>query len=653
MQGYLRTIAERAESLEQLAQVEQALNTILPYCNAERKQAIQSSIDGRREEAARIGEDKRQTKLSMEIMNLCDRSNLESILICWDKFLDSDCEKHYYDTYLEQLAEMIRGQVDAAQSIQETSAVRNQLAEKNAERYQNFIQQADEKIHKLDVAQRTYRGVVFASVEDIALAKEEERKLDIIMHTVAEDDIDSIENAIVQVSGNPSDIKQVYLDKLNGYKATLGEQQRTYRGVTYETVEQAEQAKNIFAAMRGILDELNWNEESQVADAYAQISVMNHPITSETINQLKESLNLFDIQKRTVDGILFESIEQADLARTEYSFIREKMVALNEDDEPGMMSIRADISALQTAVKEKYVKIVEAKLEAYDIKARSFNGVVYETREIAEKHRQEAELINDIMSTVDANDEASMLSTRDKLEMLTTFQKKNPILKITRLLEEYDIRVRTVAGVLYDTRQEAQLVSSELRRADEIMQTVQADDEASILNAQRAVLELTTFVKDVRYEELNQMWIAYDTKMRTYQDVVFATRKQAQSARAEHTEFLGLFNSLDLSQRKSVVTLNEFVEERIPDQLKAQTMTMIQNLCKVLDTVDYIIQRDREIDIATQKKESADLHKQIENVLPNMTYYRMNTDYMSQLKEKHYASLNVAKKIFNFFKSKR
>ena len=98
--------------------------------------------------------------------------------------------------------------------------------------------------------------------------------------------------------------------------------------------------------------------------------------------------------------------------------------------------------------------------------------------------------------------------------------------------------------------------------------------------------------------------------------------------------------------------LKDFIEDRIPAELKQQSLQMVNEVENVLDSIDYIIKRDVEINMATQKKESAELYKNIEAILPAMTSYKMNAEQMLQLKNKHYASLNAASKLFGFLKSK-
>ncbi len=578
--AYLCKIAGLADCLQVLERVEVARQKLLSLGEKEMMQTLKDVMDSRHDTAAELGEITRQKQVTADIMKSCNCTNVMSVLTAWDAFVNSGCEERYYAEYVKTLNKALSDLLYAANTIESVTALRDRLVNSNGERYQKLIQYAEEKINQMDQAARTYRGVVFDSQEDIIAAQEEEKRLDIIMRMVVQEDAASVESAISQISQSPSKIKEVYLETLNGYLTAIGEQMKTYRGVVYATVEEAEEAKRCYVETRDILERVDMATEQSVADAYERISAMNHPITQEALTMLKTRLDAIDLQKRTVEGLVFDTLEQADVAREELNLIRSRLAELNENDEAGMLSIRDAIAACTTDVKTQYLALVNAKLEAYDI------------------------------------------------------------------------RVRTVAGVLYATREEARLVESELQRAAEIMATVSADDEASILNAQQAVLELTTFVKDVKYQELNKMWTAYDLAARTFLQIEFATRKQAQTAREEYTEFMNLYSTLDLSQRDSVLQLRHFVEDRIPAELTQKAMAIVQDLNNVLDIIDYILQQDSVIDMVNQKKESADLYKHIEGIIPRMAKYRIDTTRMQQLKEKHYASLNAVKKLFSFFKSK-
>lgn len=649
---YLMEIVEKAESVACLEKVAQSLPKIAEYCAKEKIDAIRESIENRRDEAARLDEQGRQKKIVLDIWNNCKLSDLASVVGTWDGFRQSECESVYYQEYITQLKTAICDLLEQTVTISETEKFRDFLSENNVQEYNEYIKAAEEKITALDVAQRTYKGIVFDTVEDIAFAKEEEKKLDIIMRMVSSDDKESIENAIQKISECTSEIKRLYLDKLNGYIDSIATQEKSFQGIVYETPELAERAKAVYVAIRDIMNNVVWDSEQSVADAYERIREMDHPITEDSLGRLKGRLDDIDIQKRTVDDILFDSIEQAEVAKKELSYVQSRMIALKEDDESAMIAIKEEISTCTTEIKNKYLLAVESKLAAYDVRVRTFRGVVYDTREEAERYRQEEAEIGCIMRSVNADDETSLLTALEKLNALDSFLKDNPIATLRQLLDEYDVKVRTVDGVTYGTRQEAELVASEIRRAAEIMQTVLADNEQSILNAQQEILKLTTFVKDARYEELNRMWNAYDERMRTYLNIVFSTRNQAQKAQTEHIEFLKRFNSADLSQRRSLTELKDFIEDRIPAELKQRSLQMVNEVENVLDSIDYIIKRDAEINMATQKKESADLYKNIEAILPAMTSYKMNTEQMLQLKNKHYASLNAASKLFGFLKSK-
>lgn len=652
LEELLQTIAQTTKSTKTLEQVEEARQKVLPYANADYIDALKTSIDSRRPVVAQMEKQRQQEQEIALIWENCNLKNLSSVLSCWDRFVQSDCPPDLYQQHLEELGSAIEAILSRGSGVSALTDLRNQLAETNEERYRGYIRQAEEKIQAAEIAERTYQGIVFDSAEETAQAQEEEKKLDIIMRMVSPDDEQSIENAILAVSQSSSAIKQRYLDQLNDYKQAIALQKRTFKGVVYETQELAENAQQIYMSMRSIMDELNWNSEDNVLLAYRQLLAMDHPITTENLQQLKNRLDAFDMQKRTVDGILFDTLPLAETAREEYAFIQSRLERWDGNDEAKMLAIREEIASCTTQVKDKYLAFAEKTLQEYDIKMRTFRGTVCDSRELAQRLRDEEKAVADILASVNENDEQSMFTALQNLGNLSTFLKDAPIERVKQMLTAYDIKMRTVEGVLYDSREEAQLVAAELRRAEEIMQTVREDDEQSILKAQQLVLELTTAVRDVKYEQLKQIWEAYDLKVRTYQGIVFETRKQAATAQQVHTEFLEQFNTLDLSQRKSLNTLNYFIEDQIPQELKAQCSKMTDDLKNTLDVIDYIIRTDEKIDLNTQKKESAELHKTIENVLPVMKHYRMNTQQMQALKDKHFASLNAAKKLFSFLKSK-
>ena len=507
-----------------------------------------------------------------------------------------------------------------------------------------------EEAPQIPLEERTYHGIVFDSPEAVALAKEEEARLEDVMRNLSRDSLESIDAAIAQVSTSPSPIKKLYLDTLHRFRTEILESDCAYRGVLYESPAHAEHARQMYAWAQGIYNSINRGDEASVKAAREHLASTEHKAVTEFVDQLDKILVQLDAQKRTVDGITFETREEADTAQQELAQIRAAMAELRPEDEASLLAAKETLTACTTPVREKYLGIVEKQLAEYDLKMRTFRGKVYETREEVATLEQESVRVREILTSMDQTSEASMLEAKAALEELTTELKNDPLTTVTQLLSEYDLRLRTFNGVLYGTREEAIAVAEEYQAAIAIRQKVDPENEASILEAKEAMSALTTSVKNEHLEQLNAIWEAYDKKLRTFGNILFDTREDAQLARDTYQEFMTKFNSMDLEQGANLVILDNYIANTLHERLRDYAKGMVANVRMVQSRIDYILRTHAAIDPATHKEESAKLYHFIDETVPMMVKFRMNTSTMETLKQKHYASLNVGKKFLKFFR---
>jgi len=590
-----------------------------------------------------------QQEITKKIRLGCDIRELSSIVDTWDALLASGCEEQYYANYIRELDTAILPLISTTKDPAALQAMR-ELLSKDPVRFEKHIGRVDDKLKSIELGQRSYKGEVLDSPDAVAQAKEEEARLEAVMRGVDRNRLDSIDAAIAQVNTSPSPIKKTYLDTLQTLRLEIVQKGCTYRGVVYESPAQAEHAKQVFAWAQGIYNSVNVADEASVQAALAHLTGANHKATDEFIELLKNALEEIDARKRTVDGIVFDTMEEADTARQDLPVISAVMSGLNPSDEPSLLDAKARLSECKTKVRDKYLSYVEQQLTAYDLKIRTFRDKVCETREEAILLRQEEARVREILAPMNPADEGSMLQARAALEILTTYLKDEPLTTVNRLLNEYDVRIRTFNGVLYETREEAVTVAQEFQIAAAIMQNVSPDNEASILQAQQAMQALTTTIKDARLQELQQIWDAFDLKMRSYGALVFDTREEAQLARDTYQVFMNQFNAMDLDQSANLVILDQYIATSLQEKMRPYATQLVNNVRTVHSRIAYIYHTDSVLDINVHKKESADLYKYIEETLPLMTQYRMRTDNMENLKKKHYASLNMGKKILSFFK---
>ena len=590
-----------------------------------------------------------QKLTAQRIRQGCDIRYLSSIMQTWDAFLQSGCPEAMYATYLMELDISIAHLISTTKDPVALGGMRDQL-QVDPVRYGKYIQRITDKLTAQENELRTFRGILYDTTQEAEQVKEEAKQLDIIMCTVSRDDMESIEKAEMQIRESTARIKDSYLTTLQGYKDALLLQKRTFRGVEYESPERAAYAQHVFTWARDIVNNLNRSDEAAVQAAYDRFVAAEHPAVEEFTQQMQSLLKDFDIQKRTVDGVLFETEEEAQEAHKELYTIAQIMSTLKPDNEASLLEAKEKLSACNTAVKEKYLAYVEKQLQAYDIAMRTFRDKVCETRAEAAILRNEEAAIRDAMAAVQPNHEPSLLHAKLVLSSMTTYLKDEPAASVDRMLQEYDQRVRTVDGVLYETREQAALVIQEKQTAGLILQKVTPENEQSILDAQQEILTLTTPIRDASLDYLKKLWEALDLKLRTFGSFVFETRNQAQIAQSTYSAFMQMFNTMDLEQPQNLVILDNYIEDTLQEMLRPHAKQMVESVRSVLRGIAYIHQTDAIINLTTQKKESADLYQYIEQLLPHMTQYRMRTESVKAIQQKHFASLNMAKKVMSLFK---
>ena len=456
-------------------------------------------------EAANPDTEAQQKERARRIRMQCDIRELSSIVDTWDEFLASDCEERFYEGYIAELRTAILPLISTAKDP-ETLRSMQTLLSKDPVRFAVPLERLEKKLEAIDIGQRTYRGIVLESPEAVRLATEEGQRLEEMMRDLSRNSLDSIDAAIAQVNASSFPVKKLYLDTLQDLRLQLVQKGMTFRGVLYESPAQAEHAKQVYTWAQGIYNSLNRSDAAAVKAARDHLTKANHKATEEFIARMDEILVNLEQQQRTVDGHLFETMEEANTARQELSGIRTILSALRGDDEPALLDAKAQISACTTPIREKYLQTVE------------------------------------------------------------------------------------------------------------------------------------------------QLLADYDKKQRTFGNILFDTREDAQQAKETYQEFMTRFKTMDLAQPANLVLLENYIATTLQERIRTYATGLVQEVRMVHTRIAYIRRTDAALDLATQKKESADLYRFIEETIPVMTKHRINTDTMESLKKKHYASLTVGKKFLNLFK---
>ena len=174
-----------------------------------------------------------------------------------------------------------------------------------------------------------------------------------------------------------------------------------------------------------------------------------------------DGINDVLIKARTVDDIVFDTHEEAALARAELLFIQQLLndegyKKSEENAQKCLKQIKEKSS--KTAVGQKYLSELVSIVNDFDKRARTVDDVIFNTRQEAEKAKSDLNSIEKIINEKNyINNEKHARECLDKLKLVKFYTElgQKYIDKFEKLIVELDIKARTVDDIVYNTRQEA------------------------------------------------------------------------------------------------------------------------------------------------------------------------------------------------------
>lgn len=160
-------------------------------------------------------------------------------------------------------------------------------------------------------------------------------------------------------------------------------------------------------------------------------------------------------------------------------------VNVNTLEDSEQLIQKLDQVAQKYGVTEENVIIKNARKqhdELYD-KARTFDGILYDTIEQAETAQKEKAELDEIMVGYDPANLDVMKKKQREIEskQLTVYNKEEYLKKIEIDIENYDQSLRTVQGVTYDTLDEANLAKKEQEIVESIISNINEKNQEDIL----------------------------------------------------------------------------------------------------------------------------------------------------------------------------
>lgn len=389
---------------------------------------------------------------------------------------------------------------------------------------------------------------------------------------------------------------------------------------------------------------------------------------------IKQRLEKLDLEYRTVDEIVFETREEADLARQELAEIEEIMKTVSAPTkestisyENELLKIREKIDSYKTSVKVIFLEEIDCHLHDFD---RKFRGEGFFTsgvsREYAgnEKALQYAKTLP--VSTYDELDKAKELLVNYLPEVGITLSQAT---LATDYFNRCENKLNTVDGVLFDTREAAAKGREEYTEICEIMKGVELPTNESLLPYEQNLLEdkekleeFSTPVKDKYIDRINRNLAMFDSMFKTSGFKKFETRKEA--AVYKSYSFVKKINPTTYEQLdKAKESLNEYVVLVGIEYDEATTAHQFLHECYLkINTVDGIVfQTKDEADFGRQEYSeiSAIMSKVVPPTKDSLLSYEKNlfdvreqlSKFETNIKDKYICLINnYLEKFDNLFK---
>jgi TPR repeat protein len=167
--------------------------------------------------------------------------------------------------------------------------------------------------------------------------------------------------------------------------------------------------ENVFNGLNLRTENSTMKAKATINEYIARYGLKNSPIPTPFLREINTKLQAFDQEARNVDGVVFTKREEANVAAKELTRIKEIMSKdYAKSEEKALAALKQLREAkLKSSIAEKYIKTVEDVVAGFDLKARTLNEVVYDTREEAELARSEDKELQAIMKSTNLknNDE--------------------------------------------------------------------------------------------------------------------------------------------------------------------------------------------------------------------------------------------------------
>ncbi len=204
-------------------------------------------------------------------------------------------------------------------------------------------------------------------------------------------------------------------------------------------------------------------EKMEESAKFYGIDETNSPVFKET----QENYKRLELEARTFENIVYDSVEEAQKARKEKEELDKIINLIDFSSETALAKGLEEIKGYPAAIwdKDPYIKKISDSLHEM-IKSR------------------EQKQFESIMVTVNQLDKSSLIRAREQLNsaQFSLISVTEPLQKLDQAIENFDINIRTVNGTVYETLEEAEKARKEAQSCETLIGKIDKTEEDSILD---------------------------------------------------------------------------------------------------------------------------------------------------------------------------
>ncbi|MED4601243.1 hypothetical protein P9314_11055 [Paenibacillus validus] len=246
--------------------------------------------------------------------------------------------------------------------------------------------------------------------------------------------------------------------------------------------------------------------------------------------KVKKSAQQLDEKKRTFEGIVYPSVEEARAAEQEIFDMRSLTQSYDNSTEEGVRALHTELQKFSARLSAPFVEEVEARLRKFE-EERTFQGVLYSSQQEIAVAKAEWDKANDMFqaNAVSSLEDAEALFARLKQHPFTTKGPEEVILRVEKAIVKIQTDQRTYNGVIYESADEAARAKIELAEIKRIMDTKAT--EAS--KVRKLLAKLDDFHPKTAEPYKKELRAILDKHDRTYKGKEYRTFQEAEQVKVK------------------------------------------------------------------------------------------------------------------------